>query len=114
MFVATETPGRSPSSVWSGMFGGQGAANAIVPVFQAMRLLTELMPVQDGFNYRPGAPDGAFACFIRPRTARFGLPAFELLLGCWHIWVRETPRWACHHCQWAVILDYEVARKHRL
>jgi hypothetical protein len=74
MFVTTETPGRHPSSVWSGMIGGQWAARAIVPVFQAMPLLTELVPVKDSLNYRHGAPAGAFACFIPPQ-AELGLPA---------------------------------------
>jgi hypothetical protein len=35
----------------------------IFRVFQAMPLLTELVSVKDGFNYRHGAPDGALACF---------------------------------------------------
>jgi hypothetical protein len=75
MFVAAETPGRHPSSVRSGMFGGQCAASAVVPMFQAVPLLLELVSVQNGFNYRRGAPDGAFAGLIPPQTARFGLPA---------------------------------------
>ena len=54
------------ASSLSGMFGGQRAARAIVPVFQAMPLLPELVLVQNGFNYRHGAPDGAFACSIPP------------------------------------------------
>ena len=80
MFIATETPGRHPSSVRSGMFGGQRAASAIVPMFQAMLLLPELVSVKDGLNYRHDAPDGAFAGFSPPRAAGFGLPAsFGLL-----------------------------------
>jgi hypothetical protein len=46
----------------------------MVPVYQAMPLLPELVWVKDGFHYRHGAPAGAFAGFIPPQT-EFGLPA---------------------------------------
>ena len=75
------------------MFGGQRAARAIVPVFQAMPLLPqELVWVKDGLNYRHGAPGGAFAGFSPPRTAGFGLPASFGPLPAPHTLKRN---WAC-------------------
>jgi hypothetical protein len=72
MFIATETLRHGPSSVRSGIFGVQWAANAVAPVVQTVPLLTELVSVEDGFHYKHGAPDGAFACFTPPKTARNG------------------------------------------
>ena len=57
------------------MFGGQGAANAIVPVFQAMRLLTELVPVQDGFSY----PVACQALYFGGGRAFIGTPYLAAL-----------------------------------
>jgi len=41
----------------------------IFRVFRSMPLLMELVSVKDGFYYRHGAPNGAFAWFIPPKTA---------------------------------------------
>jgi hypothetical protein len=42
----------------------------IVRVVRSIPLLTELVPVRDGFHYRHGAPNGALTCFTASRTPK--------------------------------------------